>query len=184
MVYDPIGHFLVTPVDPEAAARGRRLRELGLGGGADADLDHLARVLAELTQSPYAMVTFLDEGHQYRAGLHTPADTLLDARPLRAAARVLARDHGFCPHVVARRRALVLQDVRDFPRFAGNPLVDESGIRSYLGAPILDRTGLALGAIAAADVRPRTWGRAGLDTVKAMAAELTERFLHRSGDVL
>lgn len=49
--------------------------------------------------------------------------------------RHMAREYGFCPHVVVRRKALVLEDVRDYPRFAGNPVVDEYGIRSYLGAP-------------------------------------------------
>ncbi|GAA3486790.1 hypothetical protein GCM10018987_08690 [Streptomyces cremeus] len=84
----------------------------------------------------------------------------------------MARDHGYCPHVVARRKALVLEDVCDYPRFAGNPVVDEIGIRSYLGAPLIDRDGIALGAICVVDVKPRQWGREGLETIKAMAAEL------------
>ncbi|MEU0601183.1 GAF domain-containing protein [Streptomyces sp. NPDC006393] len=89
--------------------------------------------------------------------------------------RHLARDHSFCPHVVARRRALVLEDVRDYPRFAGNPVVDEFGIRSYLGAPLIDSTGMVLGTVCVVDVTPRPWGREGLDTIKSAAAELTRR---------
>ncbi|MGC5567750.1 GAF domain-containing protein [Streptomyces sp. FR-108] len=89
--------------------------------------------------------------------------------------RHMAREYGFCPHVVVRRKALVLEDVRDYPRFAGNPVVDEYGIRSYLGAPLLDRTGIALGTVCVTDVEPRPWGRSGLDTIKAMAAELVEQ---------
>ncbi|MFI1411236.1 GAF domain-containing protein [Streptomyces sp. NPDC020707] len=89
--------------------------------------------------------------------------------------RHMAREYGFCPHVVVRRKALVLEDVRDYPRFAGNPVVDEYGIHSYLGAPLLDRTGIALGTVCVTDVEPRPWGRSGLDTIKAMAAELVEQ---------
>jgi GAF domain-containing protein len=83
--------------------------------------------------------------------------------------------------VVVRRKALVLEDVRDFPRFAGNPVVDEIGIRSYLGAPLVDRTGMALGTVCVVDVEPRRWGRAGLDTIKTLAAELVGQ-IHRRED--
>ena len=47
--------------------------------------------------------------------------------------------------MVVRRKALVLEDVSDYPRFAGNPVVDEFGIRSYLGAPLVDSTGMDAG---------------------------------------
>jgi GAF domain-containing protein len=126
------------------------------------------------------MVNFIDEHRQYFAGLYTSvADTTvsLDA-PADASAevsRVMDRDHGYCPHVVVRRKALVLEDVRDFPRFAGNPVVDEIGIHSYLGAPLIDRTGMALGTICVIDQDPRPWGREGLAFIKAMAARLVER---------
>jgi GAF domain-containing protein len=80
---------------------------------------------------------------------------------------------------VVRRKALVLEDVCDYPRFAGNPVVDAFGVRSYLGAPLLDRGGIALGTICVVDVEPRPWGRAGLETIKAMAAELAEQLERR-----
>ncbi|MDX6362827.1 MAG: hypothetical protein QOC85_1837, partial [Streptomyces sp.] len=63
--------------------------------------------------------------------------------------------------------------------FAGNPVVDEIGIRSYLGAPLIDRTGIALGTVCVVDVEPRPWGRAGLETIKAMAAELVAELERR-----
>jgi GAF domain-containing protein len=173
VTYDPIGRLLLTPVDPEAPERVRRLRWLGLGDRAEPGFDAFAQRLAGLTGAPYAVVNFVGEERQFLAGLHTP-------RGVRGR-RSHARDHGFCPHVVVRRKALVLEDVRDFPRFAANPLADESGIRSYLGAPLIDRTGMVLGTVAACDTEPRRWGRAGLDTVKSLAAELVVR-IHRMED--
>ncbi|MFE7035001.1 GAF domain-containing protein [Streptomyces sp. NPDC057621] len=109
------------------------------------------------------------------------ADLSRSAPPSIGPGRHMARDYGFCPHVVVRHKALVLEDVRDYPRFAGNPVVDEYGIRSYLGAPLLDRTGIALGTVCVTDVEPRPWGRSGLDTIKAMAAELVEQIELREG---
>ncbi|CAL9314229.1 MULTISPECIES: GAF domain-containing protein [unclassified Streptomyces] len=184
MTYDPTGHLLLTPVDQEAPARVRRLRELGLGEHPDPAFDAFADRLAEVTGAPYSMVNFIDENRQFFAGLHTPTGTHsgthsgADLAAHGTVSRYMARDHGYCPHVVVRRKALVLEDVCDYPRFAGNPVVDEIGIRSYLGAPLIDRTGTTLGTICVVDTEPRPWGRAGLETIKSLAAELVEQ-IHR-----
>ncbi|MVO85168.1 GAF domain-containing protein [Streptomyces sp. p1417] len=186
MTYEATGRLLLTPVDKQAPARVRRLRELGLGELSEPALDAFAERLARVLDAPYAMVNFIGEEQQFFAGLHTPQP----APPRDRAAepgtgvvgRHMARERGYCPHVVVRGRALALEDVGDFPRFAGNPVVDELGIRSYLGAPLLDRSGLALGTVCVADVRPRPWGHEGLDTIKSMAAELTGRILRREDE--
>ncbi|WP_128379411.1 GAF domain-containing protein [Streptomyces cavernae] len=176
----PAGRLLLTPEDTQAPARVRRLRVLGLGERPEPVLDAFADRLAEVSATPYAMVNFLDEEGQFFAGLHTPATDGARTAP----GRRLARDHGFCPHVVVRGKALVLEDVRDYPRFAGNPIVDGLGVRSYLGAPLIDRTGVVLGTVCALDVEPRPWGLAGLETIKAMAAELMERIQRREEEGL
>ncbi|MFF2851073.1 GAF domain-containing protein [Streptomyces sp. NPDC058001] len=191
MRYEPRArpaHGLLTPVDREAPERVRRLRALGLGAGPDLVFDAFADRLVEVTGSPYGIVNFIGEKRQFLAGLRTPqgrsgvplgAVPAVDGGP----DRCLARDRGYCPHVVVRHKALVLEDVRDYPRFAGNPLVDESGVRSYLGAPLIDRTGIALGTVCVLDTEPRPWGRPGLETIKTMAAELVEE-IHRREDGL
>ncbi|MBC9724235.1 GAF domain-containing protein [Streptomyces sp. TRM68367] len=186
MSYDPprpAGRLLLTPEDKEAPARTLRLRDLGLGHRPEPALDTFADRLAELTGAPYAMVNFVGEHGQFFAGLHIP-----DPAPVAPGGgrrprpgRELPRDHGFCPHVVVRHKALVLEDVRDYPRFAGNPVVDEFGIHSYLGAPLIDSTGMVLGTVSACDVGPRPWGRAGLETIKAQAAELSVRLERGDG---
>jgi len=200
MRYDPPrppGRLLLTPEDKDAPARVRRLRGLGLGERAEPAFDAFADRLAEVAAVPYSMVNFIDEERQFFAGLHTPDGTGAGLRPVTVTAdgaeyeggaeyeagygvgRHMAREYGFCPHVVVRRRALVLEDVGDYPRFAGNPLVDEIGVRSYLGAPLIDHTGIALGTVCVVDMEPRPWGRAGLETIKALAAELVEQIERR-----
>ncbi|MEU8701377.1 GAF domain-containing protein [Streptomyces sp. NPDC048680] len=181
MIPHAIGRMLLTPVDSDAPVRTQRLRSLGLGERSDASFDNFdafADRVAEVTDVPFSMVNFIDGNRQFYAGLHTPAGTRKGADLGATAAgsgrsgRYVALDHGYCPHVVVRRRALVLEDVCDYPRFAGNPVVDDIGIRSYLGAPLIDRTGIAVGAVCAVDTVPRPWGRAGLDTIKSLAQEL------------
>lgn len=189
MTYEATARLLLTPVDKQVSARVRRLRQLGLGELSEPALDAFADRLARVMNTPYAMVNFIGEDHQFFAGLHTPEPT-----PARAGrggpgtgvvGRYMTRERGYCPHVVVRGKALVLEDVGDYPRFAGNPVVDELGISSYLGAPLVDRSGLALGTVCVTDVRPRPWGRDGLGTIKVMAAELADRIQRRedTGDV-
>ncbi|MEV0785666.1 GAF domain-containing protein [Streptomyces sp. NPDC050423] len=190
MIPHAIGRMLLTPVDSDAPVRTQRLRSLGLGERSDASFDNFdafADRVAEVTEVPFSIVNFIDGNRQFYAGLHTPAGTRKGADLGATAAgsgrsgRYVALDHGYCPHVVVRRRALVLEDVCDYPRFAGNPVVDDIGIRSYLGAPLIDRTGIALGAVCAVDTVPRPWGRAGLDTIKSLAQELIGH-IHRRED--
>lgn len=190
MIPHATGRMLLTPVDSDAPVRTQRLRSLGLGERADAsfeNFDAFADRVAEVTEVPFSIVNFIDGNRQFFAGLHTPAGTRKGTDLGATAAgggrsgRYVALDHGYCPHVVVRRKALVLEDVCDYPRFAGNPVVDDIGIRSYLGAPLIDRTGIALGAVCAVDTVPRPWGRAGLDTIKSLAQELVGH-LHRRED--
>jgi len=176
MNFQPTEH-LFTPADPEAPQRVARLRELGLGEQPEPEFDDFARMLANSTKAPLAMVNFISEDRQYFAGLHAPA--MIQGGPGAVAApddpaRSMTREQGWCPHVVSRRLPLVLDDVCDYPRFAGNPVVDEIGIRSYIGAPLIDRTGTALGTICVVDLEPRPWGRPGLDFIKAKAAEIID----------
>jgi GAF domain-containing protein len=180
-VYEPSGHLL-TPVDHEAPQRAARLRELGLGQGPDREFDEFARELAEAArvlsgsdQTPFAMVNFVTD-HQYLSGLYAPPSP--DGVEL---GREIPLDHGYCPHVVVRRKALVLDDVCDYPRFAGNPVVDKLGIRTYVGAPLIDRTGAALGTICVIDSEPRPWGHPGLNLIKDRAADLMQRIRRREG---
>ncbi|MFJ9688375.1 GAF domain-containing protein [Streptomyces bacillaris] len=184
------GRMLLTPADRDGPARAERLRRLDLGERSDASFDNFdafADKVAEVTESPFSMVNFIDENRQFFAGLHTPAgnsggrDLGATAASSSRGARYMARDRGYCPHVVVRRKALVLDDVCDYPRFAGNPVVDDIGVRSYLGAPLIDRTGIALGTVCAVDTVPRPWGRAGLDTIKSLAQELVRQIDHREG---
>ncbi|GLZ10765.1 histidine kinase [Actinomadura sp. NBRC 104425] len=175
---------LLTPVDEEAPRRVLRLRELRLGDVADPEFDAFARDLAQVTGTPFAMVNFIDEQRQFFAGLYVaPGVEAVSGggEPIEMG-REMARDHGWCPHVVVRRLPLVLDDVCDYPRFAGNPVVDTIGIRSYMGAPLIDRCGVALGTICVVDREPRPWGRPGLELIKARAAEMVE-LIHRREDL-
>jgi len=177
--YDPTSHLLLTPEDRDAQARVARLREIGIGDTPIPEFDEFARNLANVTNAPFSMVNFIDESRQYFAGLYAsgrPGVELQQEPEQSSVGRTMTRDQGFCPHVVVRRKALVLDDVCDYPRFAGNRVVDEIGIRSYMGAPLIDwKTGMALGTVCVVDTDIHTWGRSGLETIKSLAQQLVDQ---------
>ena len=180
MTYDSMAPKLLTPADEQSPQRARRLQEIGITEPNN-EFDDFARRVGELTRASYALVNFIGPEHQYLGGLYTSpaAPTGNQVVEMVQANRILPPEYGYCPHVVARRKALVLEDVCDYPRFAGNPVVDEIGIRTYLGAPLIDRTGVAIGTICVVDLEPRPWGRTGLETIKSFASELTAHLNRR-----
>lgn len=188
MTYDAASDPTVRPlqpVDQEVSRRVMRLREIGLGLGPDEQFDAFARQVAEeagdligTRDIPFAFVNLVTDRQHitglYVAGQGSGSATVADAVDLREG----SLDFGFCPHVVVRRKALVLDDVCDYPRFVGNPIVDQLGIRTYLGAPLIDRTGTTLGTICVVDREPRPWGHQGLNFIKERAAALMQQ-IHR-----
>jgi len=196
-------HLLLPPDDTDAPTRLRRLKELGIENRPVPEFDDFARVLATRAGGQYAMVNIFDETHQYFAGYYEAGPEIAPGQEPDEAAgseepgepdeaeasdasssgemREMERDHGYCVHVAARRRALVLDDVRDYPRFAGNPVVDEIGIHAYLGAPLIDSTGTLLGTVCVVDTEPQQWGREGLDLIKSMATDLVKRIESGAG---
>ncbi|MFM9695591.1 GAF domain-containing protein [Streptomyces europaeiscabiei] len=176
----PLDRLLLTPEDPAGPQRAARLAQLGLANTPRAEFDAFARRLALELDAPYAMVNFVDDRRQFFAGLYTPEAGPVNIAQGQAAETSMSRemrlDHGFCPHTVKRTAALVLDDVCDYPRFAGNPVVDEIGIRSYMGAPLVDTlAGMNLGTICVVDTDSRTWGRQRLEIIKHMAQEMSDQ---------
>ncbi|WP_329134446.1 GAF domain-containing protein [Streptomyces sp. NBC_01476] len=161
-----------------------RLQVLGLNTvEAEATFDRIARLAASFTQSPLAMVNFINDERQMFRGMYVPSSSPEEnvtggegtgiVFDLSNVAREAPGDYGFCPHVVAQGSQLALDDVFDYPRFRGNPLVNDMGVRSYLGTPLRDNTGMILGTVCVADMKPRTWD----NKLKEGMRELTETLL-------
>lgn len=129
------------------------------------------------------MVNFINDERQMFRGMYVPSSSPEEnvtggegtgiVFDLSNVAREAPGDYGFCPHVVAQGSQLALDDVFDYPRFRGNPLVNDMGVRSYLGTPLRDNTGMILGTVCVADMKPRTWD----NKLKEGMRELTETLL-------
>ncbi|GHE11979.1 GAF domain-containing protein [Streptomyces alanosinicus] len=125
--------MIPAPRTPAAEARFQLLQHLGLDR-IDPQLDELATALAAEAGAPYAIVNAFNPvtGRQEFVGLsaHPGGD-------LPQVERSMAPDWGYCPEVAHRTKALVLPNVCAKPRFAVNPVVDQLGIRTYAGAPLI-----------------------------------------------
>ncbi|MFD5078643.1 GAF domain-containing protein [Streptomyces sp. NPDC058371] len=166
--------------------RRLRLQVLGLNSvDAEETFDRVARLAASFTQSPLAMVNFINDERQMFRGMYVPPSSPDDRSnatgggivfDLSSVAREAPGDYGFCPHVVAQGSQLALDDVFDYPRFKGNPLVNDMGVRSYLGTPLRDNTGMILGTVCVADMVPRSWDRKLREGMQELSATLLADF--------
>lgn len=160
----------------EQTGRAEVLRALGLTG-PDPELDAFALRLAQDARVPYAMVNIFGAEQQF-FGLATPGED----SELPAVGRSMSLDHGFCPEVVDKKKALVLPDVFASPRFAGNAVVDLIGIRTYAGAPLMHGdTVLGTVCFVGPVEKSQTTGQASLQLIKQHRDEVMAFLYRRAG---
>ena len=134
--------------------------------------DDFARIAAGVCETPIAVVNLVDEHRQWFAG---EVGLGLRETPL---------DVSICARAILWPGVTVVPDLRDDPRFAGNPLVTgEPNLRFYAGAPLETADGLPLGTLCVLDHRPRPEGLTGhqIFTLQALARQVMVRLdLHRA----
>ncbi len=120
--------------------------------------DRLTRLAMHVFDVPVALVSLVDTDRQWfksRQGLE---------------ATETPRDISFCGHAITGEGAFVVEDTRDDPRFADNPLVDGNpGIRFYAGYPIRYLDGSVLGTVCIIDYEPRSFGARDLLILQDLA---------------
>jgi PAS domain S-box-containing protein len=107
--------------------------------------DDIAQLAMMICDVPIAVVTLIDQDRQWFKtclgldGTETP------------------RDVAFCAHaILTPNNVLEVEDATQDPRFSDNPLVTGAPfIRSYAGAPLLLKSGVALGTLCVVDYYPK-----------------------------
>lgn len=113
---------------------------------ADEHFDRLTALAAALFDTPIALVSLIDAERQWfksRRGLE---------------AQSTPREWAFCAHAIGMgsHAVMVVEDARDDPRFAANPLVTGNpDIRFYTGAVLTTQGGENLGTLCVIDTKPR-----------------------------
>jgi GAF domain-containing protein len=129
--------------------------------------DSIVRAASRSFRVPIAAMSLIDAGR-----LWFKAKTGIDIDQT-------ARSISFCSHAIEQNGILEITDPVQDPRFRDNPLVTgEPNIRYYAGAPIVMRSGAALGAICIIDTQFRfhldTTEREHLLALARRAAEAIE----------
>lgn len=81
------------------------------------------------------------------------------------------RTDAFCDHTIRFTEPMSISDATRDPRFAENPYVlNDPGIRCYLGAPLTTPDGYNIGSICIMGTEPRTFSASEADILKGFAS--------------
>lgn len=156
------------------------LSHLGLTSRNEFKFDRITRKIAEAFGAPIALVSLLGSAARPESG--TTSSTLSYE-----ATEQQRDEESLEAHVVAMNEILLVEDVKNDPRFADSPMVLEKGIRFYAGAPLRTLAGTAIGSLCIIDTKPRTFTEAEQQRLQAEAdalmAQLASNSLEQSDEV-
>ena len=149
-----------SPYEPHLAEAGRleALRQLELLDTAPGEAyDRITRMAAQLFQLPIAAVSLTDADRQW---FKSKVGVAHDQIP---------RLKAPCAQVAASGEMLAVPDLLEDACFRDSPLA-ESGIRFYMGAPLVTRSGHCLGAMCVLGLEPRAVSEADRTALQDLAA--------------
>ncbi len=137
--------------------------------------DKYTRLVARLVKVPVALVSFVEEdkNRQYFKSQIGLTGTW-------ARSRQTPLSHSFCQYVKRDNRPLIIEDAPQDVRVCGSLAITDLGVRAYLGVPIHDPDGNALGALCAIDTQVRSWEQADVDGMVDLAACVSDQISLRA----
>jgi len=130
--------------------------------------DRMAELAARVASAPVANINFVDRERAFSKARFGTAVVNIP--------RALAA----CADAMWRREALVLEDLREVPRYANHPLVlGPPHFRSYVGLPLRSREGLPLGAVGVLDRTARSFTAEQLRGLELVAREVEQHLEER-----
>ncbi|MEO0540576.1 MAG: GAF domain-containing sensor histidine kinase [Cyanobacteria bacterium P01_A01_bin.105] len=135
-------------------ARHQTLERLGLLSGATPPiLEEATQTVSRLLAAPICLLSIVNETHQvFKSAVGLSSLGLMNQL---AAARELPRTESLDTHVVESGQPLMLADVPQHPAFARSVLVQQYGVQSYAGVPLIASDGCCIGTLSVMDIMPR-----------------------------
>ncbi|MEU4424930.1 GAF domain-containing protein [Actinoplanes sp. NPDC024001] len=129
-----------------------RIRELAgydlLNPDLRTSLDAIALRSATLLEAPVSLVSVVLDSSQFILGSHGVSGWVAESQGTPA-------EWAMCTHTVLAGEPYCVTDGMADPKHAGNPFLQMTGLRSYLGVPLLGADEHVLGAHCVIDARPR-----------------------------
>ncbi|MDX2213478.1 MAG: PAS domain S-box protein [Oculatellaceae cyanobacterium bins.114] len=136
----------------------------------DVIFDDIARLAAQICNTPFAFVGLMDAERQWfkaKVGLDTSE---------------ISRDVAFCNYTILQSSSLIVPDTLLDERFKDNPYVlGEPHIRFYAGVPLITSEGYGLGTVCVVDQTPRELSDQQIQGLEALGRQVTQQLeLRRS----
>jgi GAF domain/Ribbon-helix-helix protein, copG family len=155
-------------------ARLRAIEETGLvDSPEDPVLARLTRLAAKALEAPVALMTLVEEEHQFFAGAWGLPEPW-------ASERGTDLLHSFCQHVVVSNQPLLVADAPRHPLVRQNLAIQELDVVAYIGVPLVSSGGHTLGSLCVIDHEPRRWRPKDVELLHDLAAAIMERVENRS----
>jgi hypothetical protein len=140
------------------------VKELGLLDRMDEDsFTHLTELASSVLGVPVSLVSIIDKPNdrQFFKSIQGLSEPWLSRgeTPL---------SHSFCQHVAHDNAPLIVENAPDYDRVKDNLAIPDLGVIAYLGVPIHDPQGKAIGALCAIDSKPKKWSDDDLKTLKKL----------------
>ena len=130
----------------------------------EAAYDDIARLAAQVCQTPMAGISLVDAQRQW---FKCCVGASLTQTP---------RDISFCTHALEQGDVLEVPDTWQEERFRDNPLVTGAPyLRFYAGAPLCTAEGLALGTLCVMDTSPRQLSPAQRQALYALGQQVVQQ---------
>ncbi|MBF2065723.1 MAG: GAF domain-containing sensor histidine kinase [Calothrix sp. C42_A2020_038] len=156
--------------DGREQKRLKALSELGLRQPETIPVfEEATQTAAHFLEAPISLLGFIDhERHWFKSAVGLSRLGLMNQL---AQTRALPRKESFCTLVVDSTQIVVINDTHKYssPELIITKLVQEYGIRAYLGAPLVDAKGNCLGTLAVLDLVPRNFTSRDIEFLQIIA---------------
>lgn len=130
-----------------------------LDTAAEERFDRITRMAQTVFNVPMALISLVDADRQWFKSCQG------------VSLRETVRDSSFCTHAILQDEVFVVEDARQAPLFADNPLVTGTPwIRFYAGYPLQTRSGRKIGTLCLLDREPRSFNESQRRQLRDLAA--------------
>lgn len=156
--------------DTREQQRLKAILELGLRQPETIPVfEEATQTAAHFLEAPISILGFIDqERHWFKSAVGLSRLGLMNQL---AQSRQLLRQESFCTQVVESHQILAINDTHKVanPTLVTGKLMQDYGIRAYLGAPLIDAAGNCLGALAVMDLVPRNFTTRDIEFLQIIA---------------
>lgn len=134
----------------------------------DENYDRLVAMVAEALLVPSAAISFIDRHRQFfKSGVGLPVEV--------QESREIPVDQTICQYTIDGGEALIVEDARLHETLKNHPAVLNKLALAYMGIPLKDEAGHAVGTLCVWDEKPRKWTIGHQQTLQDLAWIVRER---------